>query len=436
MIKNENIKRLYMDDKTKEDFEKVWYKNHWRKEEREVVFVKNAVITPAFTTTNRTIHEAAVLDENKKYVEGSGTAGYDVKDFIPPLPADDDIDIVDKDVIWGGRIICHYGHFLIQSTLRLYYYIKNKDKYPNIAFIINKDDKLPEYIIDFFDLLEIPRDNIIYIKSWTKFRTVICPPIASEQYDDYTDDFILPFNKAAQNIEPGKYKKIFFSRKFWTDSESLGEETLEKVFNKNGFVSVYLERLSLRQQISIIKGAEIVAGINGTAFHNALFASPNLKLIMLNRNEEFDFQYVINEAAKTDWYVIRAYANPFPVMHARGPFIVGFTEFLKDFFKDHNLNSFNASFKVEKYIKDFVYQYCKIYGDNRFGGGLTFTNKDSINAFNAIKAIEISSYSIIDRIIYYILYHITLGNLKRKFKRRHRAIKSFLQNKNKIKWNF
>jgi hypothetical protein len=381
--------------------------------------------------------ECGVIDKEGKYIDNSGMFGIPVPETMS-FP--DNIETIDKEVIWGGRIFLHYGHFLLQSTTRLYQYIKNKEKNPYIVFTIGSGEKLPKFAVDFFALLAIPKDRIILIDKWTRFKKIICPSLSSitryqasaklssENFWDWTDDFVLPFREAAKKVEPSKHKKVYFTRRYWTGiAQCLGESDVEKVFIKNGFKSFAPEKLSLKkEQIALIKGADVIAGVNGSPFHNALFADkPNLKLIMLNRNEEFDFQVVICEVLKADWYVIKAYANPFLVSESHGPFIISMTQYLRDFCRDHNFKDFDIELNVAKYLKDFCYLYVKVYSEEYNLRTLECTGKGQVNARDLIAVIETANYSLLKRAVYYALYHLTFGALKVKYRNRHRALEMF-----------
>ena len=47
---------------------------------------------------------------------------------------------------------------------------------------------------------------------------------------------------------------------------------MSEMIDKAGFKKVYPERCTLDEQIGLIRGADIVAGVSGTITHNMLFA--------------------------------------------------------------------------------------------------------------------------------------------------------------------
>ncbi|WP_224360177.1 hypothetical protein, partial [Klebsiella michiganensis] len=72
-----------------------------------------------------------VLSENRKYINNSGYNGwtsfggeYEFEDF----------DISEREVIWLGVIINHWGHFLVDNISRLWFSLESKGKY-HIAYV-------------------------------------------------------------------------------------------------------------------------------------------------------------------------------------------------------------------------------------------------------------------------------------------------------------
>ena len=421
-------KRLYMDEKSKALFEDKWFSDYERKEILETKIVENGIILPiidAHNSFNLPDAETGVLNSNKEYIVGSGMREFSFDNLIIPKKIEYD----NREVMWGGMLIFHYGHFILQCTTRLYYYIQNRDKIKHVIFV-SKSNVLPSYINDFFSLINLPPEKIILIDEFRQFKKIICPPISSEYYGDYTNDFLMPFRECSKKIEPARYEKVYLTRKHWHGvNKCFGEENIEKLFNRNGFKSVSLEKLSLREQISIFKGAKIMAGINGTSFHNTLFSASGQKLIMLNRNEEYDSQYIINQATKANWYVIKVHLNPLPVTHPNGPFIVGVTEYMKQFLKDHGMKDFGIKFNPNKYLNSFLNKYCENYSNPSYYNELVARNKDKINCDDLIGIYLTLKYSKIILLKNYLLSKITIGKGRIYFKKLYKFTKSCKNNK-------
>lgn len=59
------------------------------------------------------------------------------------------------------------------------------------------------------------------------------------------------------------------------------EQDVEKYFRALGFQVVYLEEMSVEQQIKLFSNSKCVAGFGGTGLHNIIFSFPGLTLINL-----------------------------------------------------------------------------------------------------------------------------------------------------------
>lgn len=106
-------------------------------------------------------------------------------------------------------------------------------------------------------------------------------------------------------------KRIYLSRRGWSMRVMLNEEELEAELTKRGFAIVHPERLSITQQIDILRGAEVVVAPTGAALTNVLWAPLDSRLIEI-RPVEFGDAWVplFREVLGADW---RRFHAPDPV---------------------------------------------------------------------------------------------------------------------------
>lgn len=418
---------IYFDAETKPLLNKLYNKS-FRKETTDTIesYTEATVIPPTYYLEGVSHLEYGIMDENNNYIISSGKYYEECNRFNVP----ENIKYDDREVLYCGNLSIHYGHFLLETTPRLSFYLKNRDKYRHICFSAFNQE-MPSYAKEFFDLLKIPLSDIILCDTYTKFKKVVLSPCSYYHRKYFNDDFTYPFVEAAKNITPAKYKKIYFTRKYWNNmAKCFGEEDLEKVFNKNGFHSVAMERLTLKEQIAVIKGAEVIAGINGTAFHNILFSDQQKTVIILNRNEEADDQYMINEATGVRCYLIKAYENPLPVYHPRGPFVVGITRHVQDFFNDYGIKNYKTGcFPKSKHIKNFLKQYALNYSVGNTYEELQYLHKDKIDAKDLILIIKLLHFSKLQSCLFYILSKLTFGKTRKSFKQKYKNLKSIINDK-------
>ena len=152
------------------------------------------ILSPKIVRNERGIltWEAGVFDKQKQYVPNTSMREIPFENLTFPTNCEQ----VDKTVIWGGLLYDHYGHFLLQSTTRLYYYLKhNPNNFPIVFAVYNT--KIARYIWDFFELCHIAKDKVIFLDKTTQFKKIICPPISMEYEKNYNSNFLLPFRTAA-----------------------------------------------------------------------------------------------------------------------------------------------------------------------------------------------------------------------------------------------
>lgn len=315
--------------------------DYFKDKKLSVTTEKNAVILPPVEITDEagyTRYKGGVISSAGEFIENSahyrekiGHYWGSVSEGYTPNPSD----LIEntQDVIYGGFIHNHFGHFLLECTSRLWYICQNESALP-LVFV--GAVPLKEYIYLFLNALGISNERILSIDKPTRFKTVIVPERSCVIRNYYTKEFILPFQKI--NVAPKHVDKIYLSREKYNKSPKIyGEKKISKVFKQNGYKIIYPEKLSLLEQIAYIKSAKSIAGIYGSATHLALFASENTELIIINRSDDINNnQTMINQAAKLSVCRVDGHNNFLPTSHVDGPFVMGITRQLLDFFIHKN----------------------------------------------------------------------------------------------------
>lgn len=90
------------------------------------------------------------------------------------------------------------------------------------------------------------------------------------------------------NAARGKNGAYFFSRGQWGKNARslLNRDEIENLFRVAGYEILYPESLSLDAQVALYTSARIIAGESGSALHNSVFASPDLKVIALQSRSD------------------------------------------------------------------------------------------------------------------------------------------------------
>lgn len=354
------------------EISKKYYENYDKdceiKRDLNVCEIENGIILPAkeIPCNDDFAYIGGVLDSDKNFVKESSTfRDKSEKALLDGYAITEQPRYIDEIVIYGGVLYEFYGHVLLETMSRLWYYYKsNPNKYRVVFNVVpHARGKFKE----FFELLDIPYDDNTFITEPTQYKNVIIPEQASIYATNWHQDFLIPFEYMKAKIKPAKYKKVYFTRtKIKKRSPVWGEKLIERIFNKNGYKVFSPERLSLRQQISIMKGCESFASLSGSANHNLLFSENNINVTILNRNFEPDFcHFIVDFSKKHKVTYIDISLSLLPVTHVNGPWIVGFTEELNKFLIENNF-SFSKKIKIGKINCIYAIKFLsKWYANNK-----------------------------------------------------------------------
>lgn len=279
------------------------------------------------------------------------------------------------ELIYLGHIYNHWGHFLIDFCTRLYYAYKY-GKQSKCAFIVREHqtlDLIPN-IKRFIELLDIDVNNVVFISEVSKCKRLIIPEPSYCSNVYYSNEYLEMFDTVANNAQLNDmdvHEHVYLTRSAFkvAQDKEIGEEILIDFFKKNDFYMVAPEKLSLDEQISIMRRSSVVAGISGTVTHNFLFAKPNFnqKFIIVNKTYVMNMmQLDINQIRGLRVDYIDAYLSPLPVSIGLGPFLFAFTDVFHDYATDNHLITPDDCLANKKHeemnLKKYLHFYRKILG--------------------------------------------------------------------------
>lgn len=307
---------------------------------------ENAIIV------NEHEHGFGVFDKDFNLIKDSLQTRRNKSQFIPSFNHND-IPYVDEDVVFIGNVNKFFGHFLLEHMNRIYVLLDKEYKNRKVVLINDKGlEVVPGYIFKFIELFGVKRKNIIILNQNTRFKSVCVPQQGFNARLYNSDSFAQTFDKIAKNVPDAEiYEKIYVSRvKLDKLHKTLGEEKVQKVFEKNGFKIIYPETLPLESQIALIKNCKVLAGCAGTALHLALFMKPGGTVISIKRNR----RPVCNAMIQN---------NVNNTKQLNGIFISGSIEKMKTF---HSTNA-PQIIAVNKYMQEFFDKYGYKYDDKDLG---------------------------------------------------------------------
>lgn len=184
--------------------------------------------------------------------------------------------------IYGDTPSPSYGHFITEGVARLWY----AKKHPNIPIIWIRGKSLSVMQEKILKLLGI-KNKSIFINETVELEECIFP-FPSISLGDYALPGYFEFMGVVSPKAIIKGKKIFLSR---GELDSAGrKETnskeLDELMKSYGFDIYYPEKYSLEEQLHEISTSEIVAGIEGSAFHTLVFynKAPSTQFVVFGRH--------------------------------------------------------------------------------------------------------------------------------------------------------
>ena len=322
-----------------------WCKAHRTSFRRnKIIRIENGVIA----VHNRTY---GVFNAKLRFVKQSLKTRGNAHQRVPKVKKSD-IKFIDKDVIFIGGIMPHFGHFMLEHFCRAHALL-NMDLHDKSVVLVDYKgvNNVPDFIYELLRLIGVPKDRIIIINNTTKFRNVYLPTQSFDMYRYTSKEYGQVFDKIYANIKQSSvepvYDKVYMSRTKMGDRRVIGEEKIEKIFARNGWHIIYPETLALKDQARIVGGCKMLAGGAGTALHLALFMKNGGTVISIKRNrktkDNANTQNLINITKGLNGVYVAGAVEVVKSDHwCEMPQIIGMTKYMQMFMKDFGIK-YNAS---------------------------------------------------------------------------------------------
>lgn len=195
--------------------------------------------------------------------------------------------IIKGKCLYGGGLLNHFGHIFLDTIIRLWAY---DNSYDYVIFPLVNNCSVPDYFFDILKYFGIPKDKCLFLNQ-----------AALIEYLDFAEPFNSPqlppqksfFEYSRQCIEPkipcanSPIKKVFFGRAHLIGKGNyMGEGYFSKLLLDAGFVYVKPELLTIEEQLSVIKNAEVIVFSEGSAIFPLLLLSNINKVYMLPRRKD------------------------------------------------------------------------------------------------------------------------------------------------------
>ncbi|SDD41909.1 Protein of unknown function [Paracoccus isoporae] len=196
--------------------------------------------------------------------------------------------------LFGGMLYGHFGHFLVESTARLWAIPHVRDKLDGVIFLTKKQVTWPRrFVRPLLPLLEMfgpPCANSEGAVRPTRVERLVLAPQGFGTGDmiggcpEYRQFVRAHFGR---DIAPAGAEKIYISRSrlFSKRGRYLGEAALERMFAAEGYRIFHPQDLPISEQIAQYKAARVIVSSDNSALHLAgFYTGPEVRVgIILRR---------------------------------------------------------------------------------------------------------------------------------------------------------
>lgn len=328
--------------------------------------VQNATIMPLKNINGD--FKGGVVTNSNEYIESSG-----IKKVYGGVYQFDAPEVKNERVIYCGYFVKHWGHFLMESVSRLWYFFENNtgiDKYVFMTYI-DSNDVIDGNFREFFELLGI-YDKIELVSVPTKYDEVIIPELGYSSKNYFSNQYKRIFDTVSLNARHKcdtigkvfKHDKIFLSRMHFSKARKteLGMEMLDSYFQNNGFKIIYPEETSLAELICYLHTAKVCAMSSGTLPHNLLFANDRTNAVIIERQACINgYQIDVDRIRELNVTYVDAYYTIKPSRIGRGPFYFAYNSNLKNYTEYNGFLGPDKKYLSDAYTRKNIRKFLNIY---------------------------------------------------------------------------
>lgn len=254
----------------------------------EIVSLKNATVVPPVTSDM--VQPAGILREDGKYALRGALWRGGRPITTKPEPPDGPLPELAGRWLWGGVLWVHFGHFLAESTARLWA-LEQSAPLDGILYVPKRPrlgDQVHDFQRTFISLLgsDLP---IKVLPEPHRVAQLVLPGqgFGLGSISAGTEHFRAAFSqKFGADVQADGPERLYISRSALSGRRGgmLGEEKLEAYLADHGYEVFHPQKHDMRVQIARYKAArEVIAG-DGSALHMfAMVGRPEQRVAMVLR---------------------------------------------------------------------------------------------------------------------------------------------------------
>lgn len=267
----------------------------------QIEHLQDAVVVPAET---RSFHQpTGVLRADGSYCEAAALWRKRQELTTRPEPPQGDVDHLPGRWLWGGLHWRHFGHFVVESTSRLWGLDRLETPVQGVLFVPKSPkygDEVIGYQVPFFDLAGVQPKILLRP---TRVDELVVPGQGFGIGDiahgtaPFRDYFHTSF---ARDIQPDGPEKLYISRSQIgpTRGALVCEAKFESYLQDHGYVPFHPQKHDVATQVARYKAARQAIASEGSAIHMfALVARAHQRLAFVVRRKSPATKYITWHAA-------------------------------------------------------------------------------------------------------------------------------------------
>lgn len=256
---------------------------------------------------------AGMFDADGHHIEDSHCWRY-ANEPMTIVPDRDDTgaphDLVEGRWLFAGMFYAHFGHFLVETTQRLYALAKHGDVdgiffYPKMR--LTHEFKPYRALKPFFAHLGLADVKVRLPQKPVRIEQIAFPPPAfgiGEMSAGRPDYRAFMRDRLTHNTPPDGARDIYITRSGLTSRRGriVLEEHLEHLMAAEGYHIFHPQGHTLAEQVAQYRAARRIVALDGSALHlTAMVAEPDTKVGIINRGPSANVEDYIRQ--------FRAFAN-------------------------------------------------------------------------------------------------------------------------------
>jgi hypothetical protein len=189
------------------------------------------------------------------------------------IPDEEVVQVYDEEVIWGGKVHGHYGHFLTESVARLWPLLPGA-RYTELPVVFMGRDQ-PPFAIEWLrafgaSLVKLPERGAIC------FKRMLVPELAWRMgawISPEIRDIHLQARRGLTATELPRCDVLWLSRSRLEPERVAYDEVLLEWLLRAHVTVIRPEEMALAAQVGAIESCRCVAGVVGSAFHTLMMAA-------------------------------------------------------------------------------------------------------------------------------------------------------------------